>query len=78
MSIDEEKLKAIWSDEPELQSDKQALDKVLKKSAKVVATKDIASLFVGWVWVVFLGFGASAYSAKRRLSLHQQHKKSRS
>lgn len=78
MSIDEEKLRALWSDEPETQSDDKALDGVLRKSANVVATKDVASLFVGWIWVIFLGFGASAYSAKRRLELHHKNKKSRS
>ncbi|MGJ8692402.1 MAG: hypothetical protein ACSHW0_07960 [Thalassotalea sp.] len=72
MSINEEKLKTLWTDEPEPQDDQQALDKVLNKTTKVVAAKDVASIFVGWIWVLFLGFGASAYSAKRRYELHQQ------
>lgn len=74
MSIDEEQLKALWPDEPEPIDDKLALKAVLQKSEKAVAVKDVASLFVGWIWVVLLGFGASAYSAKRRLVLHKQQK----
>lgn len=74
MSIDEEKLKALWPTEPEPQDQQQALEKVLQKSTQVTAVKDVASLFVGWAWVIFLGFGASAYSAKRRFTLHKQAK----
>lgn len=81
MSIDEEKLKALWLETPDgadssndLDSidERQALNRVLKKSAETVAAKDVASLFIGWLWVVFLGFGASAFSAKRRFELHKQ------
>jgi len=70
--MNEEKLKSLWPEEPVSQEQQEALKKVLKKTERVVATKDVASLFVGWIWVIFLGFGASAYSAKRRFELHKQ------
>lgn len=72
MSIDEEKLKALWSQQPASEDDQVALGKILKKSSQVTASKDVAGIFIGWLWVIFLGFGASAYSAKRRLHIHKQ------
>ena len=74
MSIDEEKLKALWSDEPEPLDDDTALQKVLQKSQQSVIANDVGSIFVGWVWVIVLGFGASAYSVKRRLELRHAKK----
>jgi hypothetical protein len=74
MSVEEDRIKALWSEDPEPQDDTVALDKVLNKSQRIGAAKDVASIFVGWLWVLFLGFGASAYSAKRRFELHQQEK----
>jgi hypothetical protein len=53
---------------------KIALKKVLSTSANITAVKDVSGLFVGWIWVLFLGFGASMYSAKRKLELHNQQK----
>ncbi|MDT0581516.1 hypothetical protein [Brumicola blandensis] len=72
MSSEEDRLKALWADDPEPKNEDIALEKVLNKTKKTTAAKDVMSIFVGWVWVLFLGFGASAYSAKRRLALHKQ------
>jgi len=75
MSIEEDKLKAIWSEEPKYSNEEEKLSQVLTKTNTVVASKDIASIFVGWLWTLFLGFGASAYSAKRQYELHHEKKK---
>jgi len=72
MSVEEDKLKAIWSNEPNYSNEHEKLTQVLTKTHMSVATKDIASIFVGWLWTIFLGFGASAYSAKRQYELHQE------
>ncbi|MFS1701332.1 hypothetical protein [Alteromonas sp. AMM-1] len=80
MTTDEEKLKALFqASSPETNHD-LALSKVLAKSHKVTAVKDVAGLFTGWIWVVFLGFGASLYSARRQMQKHvlpprKQHNK---
>lgn len=72
MSLDEDSLKAlIQKDLPQI-NEAQALEKVLDRSSKITATKDIASLFIGWLWVLVLGFGGSIYSAKRKFDLHHQ------
>ena len=74
MSFDEDKLRSMWhADTPQPDED-EALKKVLATSSNTTAVKDITGLFVGWIWVVFLGFGASMYSAKRKLELHHQQK----
>ena len=75
MSPDEKKLKMLLSESSAVSDENKALEQVLRKSSNVTAFKDVASLFVGWCWVILLGFGASAYSARRRLNLHKQHKK---
>jgi hypothetical protein len=75
MSPDEKKLKILLSESSAVSDENKALEQVLRKSSNVTAFKDVASLFVGWCWVILLGFGASAYSARRRLNLHKQHKK---
>nr|WP_041246607.1 hypothetical protein [Glaciecola nitratireducens] len=72
MSIEEEKLKALWAIESPAIDEHKALEKVLKETQRITAVKDVSSIFVGWVWVIFLGFGASAFSAKRKLELHRQ------
>lgn len=72
MNFEEEKLKSLWQENQTVSNEDDALKKVLSTSANVTAAKDVSSLFVGWVWVVFLGFGASIYSAKRKFDLHQQ------
>jgi hypothetical protein len=77
LSIEEDKLKALWSDDPPYSDETQALKKVLDKSKQITAVKDITGIFVGWIWVVLLGFGASAYSAKRQFELHQRNATSR-
>ena len=76
MKLEEDELKVLWEqDSPDL-DEHAALSRVLKSSAQLTGVKDVAGLFVGWIWVIFLGFGASAYSAKRRFELHQQeHRK---
>ncbi|BBO29544.1 MAG: hypothetical protein GY923_10525 [Aestuariibacter sp.] len=72
MTTDEDKLKAMFqASQPEI-NQQIALKKVLAKSHKVTAVKDVAGLFVGWIWVVFLGFGASMYSARRQLNKHNR------
>tara|TARA_R110002167_G_scaffold61609_1_gene174005 strand:- start:1450 stop:1686 length:237 start_codon:yes stop_codon:yes gene_type:complete len=76
MSPDETQLKKLLSESTPVTDENKALEQVLKKSSNVTAFKDVAGLFVGWCWVVLLGFGASAYSARRRMNLHQQQKKS--
>ncbi len=73
MSIEEEKLKALWSIESPVIDENKALEKVLKETRRVIAVKDVSSIFVGWIWVIFLGFGASAFSAKRKFELHRQN-----
>lgn len=75
MSPDEKKLKQLLSENPAVSDENKALQQVLRKSSDVTAFKDVASLFVGWCWVILLGFAASAYSARRRLDLHQQNKR---
>jgi predicted RND superfamily exporter protein len=75
MSLDEDKLKSLWQDTSPETNEDAALEKVLSRSSNLTAVKDVTSLFVGWIWVVFLGFGASMYSAKRKLELHNQHNK---
>nr|WP_136249454.1 hypothetical protein [Ningiella ruwaisensis] len=71
----EERLKALWAEEPETSNEKIALQKVLRRTKRVSAAKDVMSIFVGWVWVVLLGLGASAYSAKQQRVLHRKHVK---
>lgn len=73
MSIEEEKLKALWAIESPSIDERKALEKVLKETQRITAVKDVSSIFVGWVWVIFLGLGASAFSAKRKLELHRQN-----
>jgi predicted RND superfamily exporter protein len=73
VSIEEEKLKALWGAESPAIDEHKALDKVLKETQRITAVKDVSSIFVGWVWVIFLGFGASAFSAKRKFELHRQN-----
>lgn len=75
MNLDEEKLRHLLNEEVDGVDESQSLEKVLSDGKKVVAVKDVASLFVGWVWVVFLGFGASLYSAKRQYEKHVTAKK---
>ena len=77
MALDEEKLKALMSEEISLTDEDKSLEKVLADGKKVTAAKDVASMFVGWIWVVFLGFGASLYSAKRQLEKHKEAKERR-
>lgn len=74
MNFNEENLKSLWEEDvPQSQSDEdKALKKVLSTSSNITAAKDVTSLFVGWIWVLFLGFGASMYSAKRKFELHNQ------
>lgn len=40
----------------------QSLHKALKAAKAKNATRDIFTLFTGWVWVLFAGFGASLYA----------------
>ncbi|WP_158969157.1 hypothetical protein [Paraglaciecola sp. L3A3] len=75
MSPDEEQLKMLLSESTPVTDENKALEQVLQKSSNVTAIKDVTSLFIGWCWVVLLGFGASAYSAKRRLNLHKKPKR---
>ena len=72
MALDEEKLKALMSEDLNHSDEHKSLEKVLADGKKVTAAKDVASMFVGWIWVVFLGFGASLYSAKRQLEKHKE------
>lgn len=74
MSFDEDKLRAMWQEDTPQSDEDEALKKVLSTSSNITAVKDVTGLFVGWIWVVFLGFGASMYSAKRKLELHNQQK----
>lgn len=41
----------------------QSLRQVLSKTKRQAATHDVLSFFVGWVWVLFAGFGASMHKA---------------
>ena len=75
MSIDEEELRSLWELTPAESDAEDALKKVLDRSSNITAVKDVTSLFIGWVWVVFLGFGASMYSAKRKFELHNKHRR---
>jgi len=77
MSPDEKQLKKLLSDSTPVTDENKALQQVLRRSSNVTAIKDVTSLFVGWCWVVLLGFGASAYSARRRLNIEQQQKRHR-
>lgn len=74
MALDEEKLRALMSEDVTHSDENKSLEKVLADGKKVTAAKDVASMFVGWIWVVFLGFGASLYSAKRQLEKHKEAK----
>ncbi|AWB59259.1 MULTISPECIES: hypothetical protein [unclassified Colwellia] len=74
MSFDEDKLRTMWQENTPQSDEDKALKKVLSTSANITAVKDVSGLFVGWIWVLFLGFGASMYSAKRKLELHNQQK----
>ena len=69
MSFDEDKLRTMWQENTPQSDEDKALKKVLS-----TAVKDVSGLFVSWIWVLFLGFGASMYSAKRKLELHNQQK----
>jgi hypothetical protein len=75
MSPDEEQLKKLLNESAPITDENKALQQVLRKSSNTTAIKDVGSLFIGWFWVLLLGLGASAYSAKRRFDLHQQQKK---
>ena len=75
MSFDEGKLRAMWQEDTPQSNEDEALKKVLLTSSNLTAVKDVTSLFIGWIWVVFLGFGASMYSAKRKFELHNQNKR---
>ena len=72
MSPNEIQLKKLLVESAPVSDEDKALKLVLNKSSNITAVKDVASLFIGWCWVVLLGFGASAYSAKRKMALHQQ------
>ena len=74
MSPDEEQLKKLLNQSAPVTDEDKALQQVLRKSSNTTAIKDVGSLFVGWFWVLLLGFGASAYSAKRRFDLRQKQK----
>lgn len=74
MSFDEDKLRAMWQENTPQSDEDEALKKVLSTSSNITAVKDVAGIFVGWIWVLLLGFGASMYSAKRKLELHNQQK----
>lgn len=74
MNLDEDKLKALMNEDFTQVDEDKSLEKVLSGGKKVTAAKDVASMFVGWIWVVFLGFGASLYSAKRQFEKHQEAK----
>ena len=75
MSLSEDKFKSLWQETPPETNEDAALKKVLSRSSNITTLKDVTSLFLGWLWVVFLGFGASMYSAKRKLELHHQEKR---
>ncbi|MFT4939882.1 MAG: hypothetical protein ACI88A_002931 [Paraglaciecola sp.] len=75
MKLEENELRTLWEQDAPETDENVALSRVLNTSAQLTGVKDIAGLFVGWIWVIFLGFGASAYSAKRRFELHQQQQK---
>ncbi|MDN4504338.1 hypothetical protein QX776_18155 [Alteromonadaceae bacterium BrNp21-10] len=76
MDTQEDKIKSIWRETTPDVDPQLALRKVLNKSFQVTAVKDVVSLFVGWAWVILLGFGASAYSAKRRFDSHKSQPRS--
>jgi len=44
----------------------QSLRRVLSHARQQTATRDIASFFVSWIWMLFAGFGASMYQANQR------------
>lgn len=71
----EKQLKRRLSESTPVSDENKALQQVLNKSSNATAFKDVAGLFIGWCWVILLGFGASAYSAKRRIDLHKQPKR---
>jgi len=73
MKFNEDELKLMWQESEPVVNEEEELKKVLSKSSNVTAAKDVTGLFFGWVWVVFLGFGASMYSAKRKLELHKKN-----
>jgi hypothetical protein len=75
VKLEENELRTLWEQDAPETDENVALSRVLNTSAQLTGVKDIAGLFVGWIWVIFLGFGASAYSAKRRFELHQQQQK---
>jgi hypothetical protein len=77
MSPDEEQLKKLLNESAPVTDENKALQQVLRKSSNTTAIKDVGSLFIGWVRVLLLGFGASAYSAKRSFDLQQQQKRQR-
>lgn len=69
MKLDEQEIKQLLNGDAvnTKQSDEQSLLKVLESGKNITATKDILGLFIGWVWVVLVGFGASAYVAQQRV-----------
>ncbi len=72
MNLSEDELKLMWQETKPIVNEEEELKKVLNKSSNTTAAKDVTGLFFGWIWVVFLGFGASMYSAKRKLDLHKK------
>ena len=75
MDLDEEKLRHLMNEDITDVDEESSLNKVLSDGKKVAAVKDVASVFVAWIWVLFLGFGASLYSAKRQYEKHHAAKK---
>jgi len=55
-----EKLNAEISEEPSF------VEEVSRKARQQQGVKDVLSIFVGWVWVLFAAFGAKTY-----VTLHQ-------
>lgn len=75
MNSDEDKLKSLWQDTTLDSNGDEALKRVLSTTSRMTSLKDVTSLFIGWIWVVFLGFGASMYSAKRKFDQNNQQKR---
>lgn len=55
-------LKKYLEESSENYNPEQSLNSALKAAKARNASRDILTLFTGWVWVVFAGFGASIYT----------------
>lgn len=64
---DLDEIKTLLNQEPTPGYDPdQSLKRVLSHAKQHTATRDIATFFISWIWMLFVGFGASMHQARHR------------